>query len=269
VPYVIANDEGVSTTRQLYQQLLIDIQMCSCADTSRIKEATGAVQLYWHRYFLNLEDIEFKDKEDSQVLRQELKERWRWLRNYRAWEANRKVFLYPENYICPELRDTKTADFRALQESLSQGELTKAAIAEAYLKYLDSFTDVAQLKIAGGYVYDEPSSDNNKKLVLFGCTRTDPRRYFYRFGTFLNGDSASTNWEAWKELDIKIEATRVEPVFAFGRVFVFWTAIEESAEDASSAKVTIEEGSGDSRSAIMTTKEDGNTQTVSTEGESY
>ncbi|NEQ65195.1 MAG: hypothetical protein F6K21_06795 [Symploca sp. SIO2D2] len=256
VPYVIANNEGVSTTRQLYQQLLIDIQMYSCADTSRIKEATGAVQLYWHRYFLNLEDIEFNDTiDDPQALRQELKERWRWLRNYRAWEANRKVFLYPENYIRPELRDTKTADFRALQESLSQGELTKTAIAEAYLKYLDSFTDVAQLKIAGGYVYDEPSSDNNKKLVLFGCTRTDPRRYFYRFGTFLNSDSASTIWEAWKELDIKIEATRVEPVFAFGRVFVFWTAIEENAEDASSA--------------IVTTTQDGNNQTVSTEGESY
>jgi hypothetical protein len=30
---------------------------------------------------------------------------WTWLKKLRVWEANRKVFLYPENYIEPELRD--------------------------------------------------------------------------------------------------------------------------------------------------------------------
>jgi hypothetical protein len=29
---------------------------------------------------------------------------WEWGKNYRVWEANRKVFLYPENWIEPELR---------------------------------------------------------------------------------------------------------------------------------------------------------------------
>jgi hypothetical protein len=28
--------------------------------------------------------------------------RWQWLRKYRIWEANRKVFLYPENSLEPE-----------------------------------------------------------------------------------------------------------------------------------------------------------------------
>ena len=30
---------------------------------------------------------------------------WSWLKWYRVWEANRKVFLYPENWIEPELRE--------------------------------------------------------------------------------------------------------------------------------------------------------------------
>ena len=30
--------------------------------------------------------------------------RWEWRRNYRVWDANRKIFLYPENWIEPELR---------------------------------------------------------------------------------------------------------------------------------------------------------------------
>jgi len=29
---------------------------------------------------------------------------WKWLRNYRVWDANRKIFLYPENWLEPEER---------------------------------------------------------------------------------------------------------------------------------------------------------------------
>lgn len=244
VPYVIANDPDVSTTRQLYQKLLIDIQMSSVAETSRIEEAIAAVQLYLHRYLINLEDIAL-EASDQQAARQVLKERWQWLRNYRIWEANRKVFLYPENYIRPELRDTKTAGFKALEENLSQGELTETMVEEAYLKYLDRFTEVSELTIAGGYVYDDNSTGtHDKKLILFGRTRTAPMRYFYRFGTFVKGESASANWEPWEELDISIEATRVEPVFAFNRVFVFWTVVKESADNPSSAIVKTKNTDG-------------------------
>jgi len=34
---------------------------------------------------------------------------WEWMKNYRVWEANSKVFLYPANWIEPELRDDKSA----------------------------------------------------------------------------------------------------------------------------------------------------------------
>lgn len=29
---------------------------------------------------------------------------WKWRKNYRVWHANRRIFLYPENWIEPELR---------------------------------------------------------------------------------------------------------------------------------------------------------------------
>ena len=35
---------------------------------------------------------------------------WDWLRRYRVWGANRKVFVYPENYLEPEQRDDKSTD---------------------------------------------------------------------------------------------------------------------------------------------------------------
>ncbi|MDV3348292.1 hemopexin repeat-containing protein [Leptothoe sp. LEGE 181152] len=259
VPYVIANDDEITTTRQLYQKLLIDIQMDSCAETSRIKEATAAVQLYLHRYFMNLEEVtlEGDDTSDQEALKANLKERWEWLQNYRVWEANRKVFLYPENYIRPELRDAdvKSAAFKALESSLTQGKLTDELIEEAYVTYLDSFTEVSELTIAGGYVYDDTSSDtNNKVLVLFGHTRTDPMRYFYRFATFVGGESSAIIWDPWEELNISIEVDHVKPVYAFNRVFVFWAVIEESAEDPSSA--------------VVTTSGSDSNQTVSSQGNS-
>jgi hypothetical protein len=36
------------------------------------------------------------------MARREKPTRWQWLRRYRVWEANRKVFLYPENSLEPE-----------------------------------------------------------------------------------------------------------------------------------------------------------------------
>ena len=46
------------------------------------------------------------------------------MKNYRVWEANRKVFLYPENWIEPELRDDKTPFFKELETELLQNDVT-------------------------------------------------------------------------------------------------------------------------------------------------
>lgn len=41
--------------------------------------------------------------------------RWPWLKNYRVWEASRKVFHYPENWIEADLPDDKSPFFRELE----------------------------------------------------------------------------------------------------------------------------------------------------------
>ena len=40
-----------------------------------------------------------------------MKSSWAWARNYRVWDANRKAFLFPENWIEPELRPASEAQF--------------------------------------------------------------------------------------------------------------------------------------------------------------
>jgi hypothetical protein len=86
----------------LYELYLMDVQTGSCLKTTRLLQATGAVQLYVQRILLNLEYA-------APPLDKHHRELWDWMHNYRVWEANRKVFLFPENWLLPELRDDRTA----------------------------------------------------------------------------------------------------------------------------------------------------------------
>ena len=61
--------------------------------TSRIKQAMASVQLFVQRCLLNLEPAVAPTTIDPH--------RWQWMKQYRTWEANRKVFLYPENWLEP------------------------------------------------------------------------------------------------------------------------------------------------------------------------
>ncbi|MBO3752769.1 hypothetical protein J5X84_42535 [Streptosporangiaceae bacterium NEAU-GS5] len=220
--------------RELYERLLVDVEMGPAGTTSRVREAIAATQLYLHRYLLDLERLTPPAGEDADRVRHKIKTWWAWLKNYRIWEANRKVFLYPENYIRPELRDTKTPPFKELENDLLQGEITADGVQQAYKRYLDEYTEVSRLAIAGAYVYQEDGADQGtRRLVLFGRTRVEPRRYYYRSAEFRDGDKLSTTWDPWLKVDAQIDSDLVDPVHAFGRVFVFWTAVETVPPDLS------------------------------------
>src|SRR5690606_333788 len=100
----------------IFGHLLIDVDMSPCMMTSRIKQAIASVQIFVHRSLLHLEA-------DEVTFEPEAIERWSWSKNYRVWEANRKVFLYPENWIEPALRSDKTPEFNELEADLMQGVL--------------------------------------------------------------------------------------------------------------------------------------------------
>ncbi|MFT5838529.1 MAG: hypothetical protein ACI9UT_001022 [Flavobacteriales bacterium] len=260
-------DGSICDERDLYEQLLIDVKMSGEIKTSRIKEGISALQLYFHRYFINLEPAELTsenvsqnqalttlDKTGADKQRKELKTRWQWMQNYRVWEANRKVFLYPENYIRPELRDTKTPEFKTLEEQLLQGELNEANITRVFNHYIDQYSDVSQLKISGGYVYDDQA---DKNIVLFGRTKSDPRRYFYRTAKFTEGKTEAANWQPWAEVNVHILSDRVYPVFAFNKIFIFWAVIETKSSNNANTKVKMQQ-KGDA----YTSESDAVTQSV-------
>src|SRR5690606_34910807 len=128
VDFLVANNSGINDSDDLFERLLIDPAVQPCFLTSRIKQAISSVQLFVHRVFLGLEpDVRLEAADADQ---------WTWRRNYRIWEAGRKVFLYPENYAEPELRSDKSPFFQELEDSLLQGEVTADSVERTYLRYL-------------------------------------------------------------------------------------------------------------------------------------
>jgi hypothetical protein len=104
---------------------------------------------------------------------------WEWRRAYRVWEANRRVFLWPENYLDPSVRDDKTPQFVELEEGLGQSPLDEASILGAYATYLQELEQLAGLRIAGAY-HDQRPGVPGDVLHLIGVTARDPATFYYR-----------------------------------------------------------------------------------------
>ena len=210
----------------LYHYYLVDVQLDGCARTSRVAAAIHAVQLYVQRCLLNLEETPTGAAPAVHVLPSLIPaDEWTWRQNYRVWEANRKIFLYPENYLEPALRGDKTPLFVALEEELLGSDITEEAILEAYARYLRGFDELAHLTIAGSY-HEKDAAARRDVLHLVGVTADDPPVYYYRrvedahFG--VAADDRATHWGAWEKLDVQIPVRRVAPIIHDGQLLVFW-----------------------------------------------
>ncbi|MFI6503342.1 hemopexin repeat-containing protein [Nonomuraea typhae] len=224
---LVAHVAAGRTTRELFEELLIDVEMGTEGTTTPVREAIAATQLFIHRYLLDLEQVSLPAGRDPGEVRRRIRTWWAWMRNYRVWEGNRRVFLHPENYLVPELREAKTPGFKVLEDDLLQGEITEAGVQAAYKRYLDEYTEVSRLAIAGGYVYTADGAlPGERRLVLFGRTRTAPIRYYVREAEFRDRGRLSATWQPWRRVGVQIEVEKVYPVHAFGRVFVFWPVVE-------------------------------------------
>lgn len=208
-------------TYDLYSYFLIDVEMSACQMTSRIVQATGAIQLFVQRCMLNLEahlvkvPLEDPDIENSW-------DQWKWMKNYRVWEANRKVFLYPENWIEPELRDDKSPFFKELEDELLQNAVNAETVERAFRNYLDKVNEVAHLEIMG--MYHEHDADDNRMHVI-ARTKNVPHTYYYR-----SYDLYYKYWTAWEKMEIDIEGDHAIPMIYNRKLHVFWLSFQQTPE---------------------------------------
>jgi len=207
------------TPGDLYAYFLIDVEMGSCAMTSRIKLAHSSIQLFVQRCLLDIEpEVRADAKQDSAWLQWE-----NWMKNYRVWEANRKIFLYPENWVEPELRDDKTTLFKDLESELLQNDPTTETTEAAFTNYFEKLDTIARPEIAA--MYREPGHPS--VLHVFGRTRGTSHVYYYRRQITTTYGSS---WTAWEKINVDIEGDHLIPVVWNSRLYLFWPTFIEQTE---------------------------------------
>jgi hypothetical protein len=216
-------------TNDLYAYYLLDVEMTSCQLTSRLVQGSGSVQLFVQRCFMGLEP-DVKAEADGEGGDSAWRW-WKWMRKYRVWEANRKVFLWPENWIEPELKNDRSEFFKDLEKELLQNELNEYSVETAFTNYLEKLGGVAQLEIAGFYQEDDGDSTI---IHVFGRTPgAEPHIYYYRRYDY-------RQWTPWEVVDLDIQGDYLVPVVLNKRLFLFWPVFTEvSDEEMNSQSVPI------------------------------
>lgn len=211
----------IDTVDKLFEYFLIDVQMDSCLKTSRIKQAISSVQLFIDRCLYNLEDNISPSAINAK--------QWEWMKRYRVWEANRKIFLHPENWLDPSLRSTKSPFFKEFEGELLQSDINDELATKALLNYLEKVDKVSQLEICGMCREDEET------IHVIGKTAGIKQEYYYR--------RYDGTWSAWEKITLDLESGPVIPVFWDGRLFLFWTTVlQKGQEKIIDATNTTEDG---------------------------
>jgi hypothetical protein len=215
VAYLLAVNPDMKDENDLYDFFLVDTQMESCMPSSRIVQAHGTVQLFVQRCLMGLEpeaaaDLDHDPKWDQ----------WQWMKNYRVWEANRKVFLYPENWIEPELRDDKSFLFEELEAELLQNELTDFAAEQALTKYLEKLDNIAFLEVVATWYQSE-----EKTMHVFARTKAaDPALYYYR------RFEQERSWTPWEKVDLDITGDHLLAFMRNHRLCLAWPVFTDEPD---------------------------------------
>jgi hypothetical protein len=198
----------------LFDYFLIDVQMSSCQVTSRVVQAYIAVQIFVERCRMNLEapqvvvDLTLDDTWNQ----------WQWMSRYRIWEANREIFLYPENWLLEAERPSRTEIFQKLEQEVRQGQSTADYLETVVLNYIDRLDGLAHLLVTG--TCQDPVTGS---IHVVARSHADPPVFYLR--SFVNG-----TWTGWAEIPLGIKAHQVAPALYRGRLCLFWLDITISNE---------------------------------------
>ena len=228
--------EHIDTVDKLFEYFLMDVQMQSCTQTSRIRHALSSVQLFVDRCLLDLEPGILPSAINNS--------RWTWMKRYRVWEANRKVFLWPENWLEPELRDDASPIFNDVMGELLQSDITDDAAATALGNYLVRLEEVARLEPCGIHVKENSPGVQDDVVHIIARTHGAHRKYFYR-------RREAGSWLAWQQMKLDIEDDPIVPCVWQGRLFAFWIRVVKQSQQSASIP-----GSGAETNLISLTRSD-------------
>jgi hypothetical protein len=225
----IMHSDGFERIEQLFEYFLIDPGMEPVVQTSRLRLAISSVQLFIQRCLLNLEL-----KVDPSAINAN---HWEWMKRYRVWEANRKIFLFPENWLEPEFRDDKTHLFKELESKLLEGDVSSDLVEDAFFNYLRKLEELARLDIVAIYCEEKLLDPATNVVHVVGRTFSLPHKYFYRYYQY-------GMWTPWEPVSAEIDGDHLVLMMWRGRLHLFWvTFLEKPKQDTSGDSIEVVGGS--------------------------
>jgi hypothetical protein len=222
VAYLLATIPELKDENGLFDHFLVDVEMGSCMPSSRIVQAHGTIQLFAQRCLMGLEPESAANINDDPKW-----EQWKWMKNYRVWEANRKVFLYPENWIEAELRDDKSYLFKELENELLQNEVNDYNSEQALIRYLEKLDDIAFLEVMATWY-----QVNVRTMHVFARTKGgDPAIYYYR------RFEQERYWTPWEKVDLDISGDHLLAFMRNNRLCLAWPVFTEEPDPEVKATV--------------------------------
>jgi hypothetical protein len=222
VAYLLAVNPDFDDANDLYDYFMVDSQMEACMPSSRIVLAHSTIQLFVERCLMGAEP-----KATADTTHDPAWDQWKWMKNYRVWEANRKIFLYPENYIEPELLDDKSYLFDELINESHQNELTEDSSNDLLIRFLEKLDDIAFLEVVATWY----QADIMTMHVIARSKGGDPRLYYYR--TF----EKEAYWTPWQKMDLDITTDLVVAFVRNNRFNVAWAVFSEEPKPTQSSTI--------------------------------
>ena len=224
----LLQDLGLDSENQLFEYFLVDPGMEPVVQTSRLRLAMSSLQTFVQRCLLNLENGNSDAALNISPSAIDA-DWWSWMKRYRVWEANREIFLYPENWMEPEMRLGMSDLFESLESDLLQGDVTGDLATQAFLNYLTGLELRARLDVVATYFDQNLTNAGLSTLHVLARTYSHPHKYFYRTYT-------SLAWTPWIAVTPDIDGDHIALAIWKGRLNVFWiTWITQTQTPSSSS----------------------------------
>ncbi|WYZ36402.1 hypothetical protein EsH8_XIV_000002 [Colletotrichum jinshuiense] len=184
---------GIADADGLFGLFLLDVQMGATLEITRIKAAISSIQLFVQRCLLGLEPGAATVHIDQT--------KWAWMSRHNIWQATRKAFLYPENWIEPSLRDDKTPQFDALEATLLSKDLSWNTFSRAMREYVQALQPIAELDIVSYLREDTPEGTKTETYHFFGRTRSAPYAFYHRTMCIGRPGRGRVVWSPWTKIE--------------------------------------------------------------------
>ena len=256
-------NDSIKTTNDLYEYLLLDTQVSNDVLTSPVASAISSLQQYINGALLGMEPGHPVPPIDENELTA-----WRDQKSqYPIWAANQQLAIYPEIYIDPSLRLTKSAYFKHLEDNINQNKIHIDTTQDAVKNYLSSFEEVANLTLINGYI--NSTSFDSGTYYFIGKSPAE-KAYYWRTVNMAERAYVSAGategakvdypnpgaWSDWQRAELAVNDNTIErtirPVYFNNRLFISWVDVLP-LESNSKTEISPALTEGESQPEVTTT----------------